>query len=57
MTCRVLKLSGRLCFRWLADPVTDVELVEALRADALFEAHGRHNAKLKLLNSVLPGSP
>ena len=39
VTCRVLKLSRQPYSRWLADPVTDAELAEAYRANALFDAH------------------
>ncbi|WIG19297.1 IS3 family transposase [Kocuria rosea] len=39
VTCRVLKLSRQPYYRWLADPVTGAELVEAYRANALFDAH------------------
>ncbi len=39
VTCRVLKLARQPYYRWLADPVTDAELVEAHRANALFDAH------------------
>ena len=39
MTCRVLKLSRQPYYRWLANPITDSELVEAYRANALFDAH------------------
>lgn len=39
VTCRVLKLSRQPYYRWLAAPVTDAELVEAYRANALFDAH------------------
>ena len=39
VTCRVLKLSRQPYYRWLADPVTPSELVEAYRANALFDAH------------------
>ena len=38
-TCRVLKLARQPYYRWLANPVTDAELVEAYRANALFDAH------------------
>jgi len=38
-TCRVLKLSRQPYYRWLQDPVTAAELVEAYRANALFDAH------------------
>nr|WP_281175995.1 IS3 family transposase [Corynebacterium doosanense] len=36
---RVLKLSRQPYYRWLADPVTPNEVVEAYRANALFDAH------------------
>lgn len=39
MTCRVLKLSRQPYYRWLADPITTSEVVEAYRANALFDAH------------------
>ncbi|GAA2524173.1 integrase-like protein [Rarobacter incanus] len=39
VTCRVLKLSRQPCKRWLAHRVTDRELDEAHRANALFDAH------------------
>ncbi len=39
VTCRVLKLSRQPYYRWLVTPVTDAELVEAHRANALFDAH------------------
>jgi len=39
VTCRVLKLSRQPYYRWLAAPVTEAELVQAHRADALFDAH------------------
>ena len=39
VTCRVLKITRQPYYRWLAAPVTDRELVEAYRADALFDAH------------------
>ena len=39
VTCRVLKLSRQPYYRWLADPVTPSETVEAYRANALFDAH------------------
>ena len=40
MTCRVLKLARQPYYRWRANPITDAELVEAYRANALFDAHG-----------------
>lgn len=39
MTCRVLKLARQPYYRWLANPISDAELVEAYRANALFDAH------------------
>jgi len=39
VTCRVLKLARQPYYRWLANPVTHAELVEAYRANVLFDAH------------------
>ncbi len=39
VACRVLKLARQPYYRWLADPVTNAELVQARRANALFDAH------------------
>ncbi|WP_312811317.1 IS3 family transposase [Corynebacterium variabile] len=39
VTCRVLKLSRQPYYRWLANPITTSEVVEAYRANALFDAH------------------
>ncbi|GAB2731070.1 hypothetical protein GCM10027273_07030 [Nocardioides pakistanensis] len=39
VTCRVLKLARQPYYRWLAQPITDAELEEAYRANALFDAH------------------
>lgn len=39
VTCRVLGIARQPYYRWLADPVTDAELEEAYRANALFDAH------------------
>lgn len=39
VTCRVLNIARQPYYRWLANPVTDTELVEAYRANALFDAH------------------
>ncbi|KZE91334.1 hypothetical protein AVP41_00873 [Microbacterium sp. TNHR37B] len=39
VTCRVLKLSRQPYYRWLAAPITQSEVVEAYRANALFDAH------------------
>ena len=40
VTCRVLKFARQPYYWWLANSVTDAELVEAYRAKALLEAHG-----------------
>jgi putative transposase len=39
VTCRVLKIARQPYYRWLASPVTDAELDQAYRANALFDAH------------------
>jgi putative transposase len=39
VTCRVLKIARQPYYRWLAQPVTDAELEQAYRANALFDAH------------------
>ncbi|MFC8583029.1 IS3 family transposase [Streptomyces sp. NPDC057217] len=39
VTCRLLGLARQPYYRWLARPVTDTELAEAYRANALFDAH------------------
>lgn len=39
VTCRVLKIARQPYYRWLADPVTNAELKQAYRANALFDAH------------------
>ncbi|MFB7716241.1 DDE-type integrase/transposase/recombinase [Nocardia sp. NPDC056100] len=39
VTCRVLQLARQPYCRWLAEPVTDGEVTEAYRANALFDAH------------------
>ena len=39
VTCRVLNLCRQQYYRWLKDPVSERELAEAYRADALFDAH------------------
>ena len=38
VTCRVLKLSRQRYYRWLADPLTESEVVEACRTNELFDA-------------------
>jgi hypothetical protein len=39
VTCRVLKIARQPFYRWLQSPVTDAELEQAYRANALFDAH------------------
>ncbi len=39
VACRVLKLARQPYYRWLAQPVTETEWVQARRANALFDAH------------------
>ncbi len=39
VTCRLLKLSRQPYYRWLKDPIIESEVVEAYRANALFDAH------------------
>ncbi len=39
VTCRVLNLARAPFYRWLASPLTDAEVEEAYRANALFDAH------------------
>ncbi|MDT0187846.1 IS3 family transposase [Microbacterium sp. ARD31] len=39
VTCRVLKITRQPYYRWLKCPVTNAELTEAYRANALFDAH------------------
>ncbi|GAA3660877.1 hypothetical protein GCM10022202_22520 [Microbacterium marinilacus] len=38
VTCRVLKLAHQPYYRWLKNPITETELAEAYRANALFDA-------------------
>ncbi|PBA28867.1 integrase [Mycobacterium intracellulare] len=35
----MLKRARQPYYRWLADPIADAEYVEALRSNALFDAH------------------
>lgn len=39
VTCRVLKIASQPYYRWLATPVSDADLEQAYRANALFDAH------------------
>ncbi|MFJ7767514.1 hypothetical protein ACIQ1J_03515 [Streptomyces sp. NPDC097107] len=47
VTCRVLNLARRPYYRWLVSPVTDTELAEAYRANALFEGPGHHPRRIE----------
>ena len=39
ITCRVLNIARQVYYRWLAEPVTDAEIEQAYRANALHDAH------------------
>ena len=39
VACRVLGIARQPYYRWLKNPVTDAELAEAYRANALYDAH------------------
>ena len=39
VACRVLNIARQVYYRWLAEPVTDAELEQAYRANALHDAH------------------
>ena len=39
VACRVLKIARQPYYRWRKNPITDAELAEAYRANALFDAH------------------
>ena len=39
VTCRVLEIARQPYYRWLAHPITEAELVEAYRLNALIDAH------------------
>ncbi|WP_412747766.1 IS3 family transposase [Krasilnikovia sp. M28-CT-15] len=39
VTCRVLNIARQPYYRWLARPVTDTEVIQAYRANALVDAH------------------
>ncbi len=39
MTCPVLTLARQPSYRWLKQPITESERVEAYRANALLDAH------------------
>ena len=39
VTCRVLEIARQPYYQWLKNPVTDAEVAEAHRANAMFDAH------------------
>ena len=39
VTCRVLEIARQPYYRWLANPITDSEVQEAYRINALIAAH------------------
>jgi len=39
VSCRVLKLSRQPYYRWLRSPVSDREIMQAYRANAIYDAH------------------
>jgi len=39
VTCRVLNIARQPYYRWLAHPITDAEVIEAHRTNALVDAH------------------
>lgn len=39
VSCRVLKLARQPYYRWVKNPITNAEVTEAYRANALFDAH------------------
>ncbi len=39
VTCRVLDIARQPYYRWRARPITEAELEQAYRANALFDAH------------------
>jgi hypothetical protein len=39
VTCRVLKLARQPYYRWRNNPISNAEIVQAYRANALFDAH------------------
>ena len=60
VTCRVLKLARQPYYRWLAHPVTDAEITEAYRANALFDPHRgepEFGYRFLVAEAVTPGSP
>ena len=40
VTCRVLNMARQAYYRWLADPVSESQMLQAHRANALVDAHG-----------------
>lgn len=57
VTCRVLGLARQPYYRWLASPVTDSELAEAYRANALFDEHRDDPEFVTASFSTRPGPP
>ena len=57
VTCRVLDLARQPYYRWLADPVTDAELVEAYLANALFDATATTRSSATATWPTRPGMP
>ena len=46
VTCRVLKLARQPYYRWLANPITDAEYVEAHRANMMKKMRVSNTAQL-----------
>ena len=40
VTCRVLNMARQAYYRWLVDPVSESQMLQAHRANALVDAHG-----------------
>jgi len=40
VTCRVLTMARQAYYRWLVDPVSEAQMLQAHRANALVDAHG-----------------
>ena len=57
VTCRVLRLARQPYYRWLERPVTDAELEEAYRANALFDAHKTTRSSATGSCSTRPATP
>lgn len=57
VTCRVLKIARQPYYRWLANPVSEAELTEAYRANALFDAHRDDRSSATGSWSIRPATP